>query len=293
MQIIDRVQFSPDERAAWLDRRARDPAAVLALACRRAELGEAEAQALRAVVDGRDDWTIAGVVRLVHQASLTLEGLGEACVEAGLGEAEAAALRLVVLGRRAWTSDAAMGRAGHAAATLAGLSEGDWPWLRPWIPPAEWDVPDTPGWTLSERAAELIRVEIGEQTEMHHGQVEEVPVWRHAGHAARPVRVPRYGREVDLWMAAHVADPAPGPEYLADLETGEVTRDAGKAMHLFPKYDRSWSDLEQNLSGGTGKAGVPTKAGAGVPVPIDPRLRKQDPAKKKGRAKRAGKGAGR
>jgi len=210
-----------------------------------------------------------------------------------------AALDAVVVQPWAWTSLALLVAQGHDPGVLGGLiDEG---WLR------RWELPDDVVVTLSPWCArkfwlEIVELGLAERPRWGRRAITQRMLAR--GVTGPPVYLPSYARlqteaemvviqkyELELKLPELVVDPAPGPEYLAELGTGEVTKDASKAMRLWARDGGDVPEAEKDLAGGLGKPGAETKAGAGVPVPIDPRLKKQRHQEKKRKGKLAEKRA--
>jgi hypothetical protein len=156
---------------------------------------------------------------------------------AALGDPEWAALGAVVAGRWAWSAQIYLAASGHEPATLAGLVEGGH--LEPWELPDDPRCPFPAGLvlTLTPATAEALGVEIVEE-----GPAER-PRWARVRYDDRGRRTDRgkpairaFPYEVRLRMPELVPDPAPGPEFLVDEESGEEVRliaggsaDEGKA----------------------------------------------------------------
>ncbi len=171
-----------------------------------------------------------------------------------------------------WAIEQDLLGAGHSTEAIellisAGLA------LRWQIPGAPMYIVLTPwgAWTAKVAIRERWIVKEVETKDGPETRAFEVPCWveRPIDDRGDPLPVagpsyqPRHKNECRLPFPEQVVDPKAGPEYLADVESGETTRTEAKAVLLFA---------------GSGRPGVP--------IAIDPRLRGKRPQRPK--AKRRG-----
>lgn len=153
-----------------------------------------------------------------------------------LSDDETAALLAIVTGPRAWTSAKKLRRR-FGEATIKDLEEKGW--LEPWLLDSQGRPLVRESVTLSPWGAYTLGVEIEERVG------SEIPYWIESGKASGPIWNTPQRNTVLLEFAERVPDPSPGPEFLADLHTGELTSNLALAALLLR-----------------------------VPVRLDPRLRK-------------------
>jgi hypothetical protein len=153
-------------------------------------------------------------------------------------------LRAILQGRAAWSSDASLRRE-HGEGALSALhAEG---WIAPWTIDLAGRPVRPRCWTLTSWAAAEIGVELDERP-CPPGEDAGVPYWVESGDASGPFLCRTVPGQVRIRFPERVPDPrpAPGVEYLVDVESGATTEDPELAAKVL-----------------------------GVPARIDPRLGKK------------------
>jgi hypothetical protein len=139
------------------------------------------------------------------------------------------AVTAIVSGRWAWTRDADLRRRDVSAEDLEQLERSGW--LH------RWELPKCRAWTLSPWAAAVVERELVERArepepEGRDRRRRKAIFWDDI-RADRPAeRVYPMARTVALEHADWIPDPRPGPDYVADLETGETTQNERGAAKI-------------------------------------------------------------